>query len=212
MATPRKEKGAQGSREALSKVGSSIAGLRSRDGMVRQKARRTLTIIGKRAVRQLIPLLKDPRDDVRWEAAKALADIADARAASDLVATLEDENGDVRWLAARGLIGIGRDALVPLLETLIERSNSVWLRGGAHHDPRGFGRPRLGKSGMRRKAEQQSHEQNAGHGYPSLKFNSRPTPPLPSRKRVACGICSPDDSCPRIRTRCRTVPAGPAPG
>jgi HEAT repeat protein len=114
-------------------IKSLIDSLCSRDGAVRHKARETLTIIGKEAVRQLIPLLKDPEDDVRWEAAKALADIADARAASALAATLEDRNFGVRWLAAEGLIAIGRDALVPLLKALIKRSDSVWLREGAHH-------------------------------------------------------------------------------
>jgi HEAT repeat protein len=133
MTTHKKVTGARDSRGALPRQEALVADLRSRDGMVRLKAREALTSMGKRAVRQLIPLLKDPEDDVRWEAAKALADIADARAASDLVAALEDENGDVRWLAAQGLIAIGRDALVPLLETLIERPSSVWLREGAHH-------------------------------------------------------------------------------
>ena len=57
---------------------------------MRHKARETLMSIGKQAVGHLIPLLKDPEDDVRWEAAKALADIVDVRAASGLVATLED--------------------------------------------------------------------------------------------------------------------------
>jgi HEAT repeat protein len=127
MTTRKQGNAAQGS------MASSIADLRSRDGMVRQKARKTLTTIGKRAVLPLLPLLNDPDDHVRWEAAKALADIADPGASSGLVTSLQDENGDVRWLAAEGLIAIGRDALVPLLETLIERSDSVWLRGGAHH-------------------------------------------------------------------------------
>ena len=129
----KKGKKAQGSRDALSKIKSSIANLRSEDGIVRHKARETLTLIGKQAVRQLIPLLKDPNDDVRWEAAKALAEIADPRAASELVATLEDHNFGVRWLAAEGLIALGQDALIPLLEALIKRSDSVWLREGAHH-------------------------------------------------------------------------------
>jgi HEAT repeat protein len=100
---------------------------------VRQEARETLTLIGKQAVRPLIPLLKDMEDDVRWGAAKALADIADARAASNLVATLEDHNFGVRWLAAGGLINIDRDALEPLLKALIKRPESIWLREGAHH-------------------------------------------------------------------------------
>jgi HEAT repeat protein len=129
----KKGKKAQGSGDALSKIKSSIANLRSEDGIVRHKARQTLASIGKQAVRQLIPLLKDPNDDVRWEAAKALAEIADPRAASELVATLEDHNFGVRWLAAEGLIALGQDALIPLLETLIKRSDSVWQREGAHH-------------------------------------------------------------------------------
>ena len=129
----KREKKAQGSRDAFSQIKSSIANLSSEDGIVRHKARQTLTSIGKQAVRPLIPLLKDPNDDVRWEAAKALAEIADPRAASELVATLEDHNFGVRWLAAEGLIALGQDALIPLLETLIKRSDSVWQREGAHH-------------------------------------------------------------------------------
>lgn len=131
MTTPKKVTGA--SRRPLSRQKALVAGLRSRDGSVRKEARETLTSMGKRVVRQLIPLLKDPDDNVRWEAAKALVSIADAGAAPDLVAALEDRTFGVRWLAAEGLIAINREALVPLLETLVERSNSVWLRGGAHH-------------------------------------------------------------------------------
>ena len=129
----KKEKKTQGSRDTLSKIKSLINDLRSEDGIVRHKAREALTLIGKQAVRQLIPLLKDLEDDVRWEAAKALSEIADPRAASKLVATLEDHNFGVRWLAAEGLIALGEDALIPLLEVLIKRSDSVWFREGAHH-------------------------------------------------------------------------------
>jgi HEAT repeats len=129
----KKEKKAQGSREVLSKIKSLIDGLRNEDGLVRQKAREALTSIGKQAVRHLIPLLKDAEDDVRWEAAKALANIADVRAASELVATLEDHNFGVRWLAAEGLIAIRRDVLPPLMEALTKHSDSAWLREGAHH-------------------------------------------------------------------------------
>ena len=129
----KKEKKAQSSREVLSKIKSLIDALRNEDGIVRQKAREALTSIGKQAVRHLIPLLKDPEDDVRWGAAKALANIADVRAASELVATLEDHNFGVRWLAAEGLIAIRREALPPLMEALTKHSDSAWLREGAHH-------------------------------------------------------------------------------
>ena len=51
----RKGRKAQGSRAALSKIKSSIANLRSGDGIVRQKARETLTFIGRQAVGHLNP-------------------------------------------------------------------------------------------------------------------------------------------------------------
>jgi HEAT repeat protein len=129
----KKGKKAPSSSDTLIQIKSVIANLRSRDGIVRHKAREALTLIGKQAVRHLIPLLKDPEDDVRWEAAKALTEIADARGASGLVGTLEDHNFGVRWLAAEGLIAIRRAALPPLVEALTKHSDSAWLREGAHH-------------------------------------------------------------------------------
>jgi hypothetical protein len=47
----KKEKKAQGSRDALSKIKPSIANLRSGDGVVRHEARETLTFIGKQRLR-----------------------------------------------------------------------------------------------------------------------------------------------------------------
>jgi hypothetical protein len=125
--------GAQDSPEDPGRCASHIEGLRSRDGWVRLKARGALTLMGSRAVPELLPLLKAPEDGVRWEAAKTLAEIADARAVPELVAVLEDRNSDVRWLAAAGLIAMRGRALVPLLEALLGRSDSVWLQEGAHH-------------------------------------------------------------------------------
>ena len=110
-----------------------IAKLAAKDGLEREKARRSLVAIGSPAVADLIELLEAASEQVRWEAAKALADIADLAAADALVKALEDEVFDVRWLAAEGLINLKRDGLVPLLQALIERSDSPWLRVGAHH-------------------------------------------------------------------------------
>lgn len=129
----RKGEKASVSAEMLSKMEPLIADLRSNDGAVRREARHTLVFIGEPTVDLLIPLLKDPDDDVRWEAAKALAEIADPRATSDLVGLLMDHNFGVRWLAAEALISIGRDALEPLLEKLTKHPESSWLRRGAHH-------------------------------------------------------------------------------
>jgi HEAT repeat protein len=114
-------------------IRSLIADLRSKDGMVRQRARQSLVAIGKPAVISLVKLLRDRNDQVRWEAAKALGEIGDRRAAPALIAALEDEEFDVRWLAAEGLIALGGEGLVPLLEALVKCPQSVWLRAGAHH-------------------------------------------------------------------------------
>jgi HEAT repeat protein len=119
--------------ETLSKIKSLRVDLHSNDGAVRLEARRTLVYIGQPAVDFLIPLLKDPDDDVRLETAKALAEIADPRAASDLVGLLMDHNFGVRWVAAEALISIGRDALKPVLENLTEHPESSWLQSGALH-------------------------------------------------------------------------------
>ncbi len=110
-----------------------IAKLTGNNGRERERARWALVDIGRPAVGSLIELLGNPRKQVRWEAAKALADIADPAAAEILVKTLEDKVFDVRWLAAEGLVNVGRESLVPLLQALIKRSDSPWLREGAHH-------------------------------------------------------------------------------
>jgi hypothetical protein len=110
-----------------------IADLKSKDGMVRQRARQSLVAIGKPAVISLVKLLRDRNDQVRWEAAKALGKIGDRRAAPALIAALEDEEFDVRWLSAEGLIALGGEGLAPLLKALVESPQSVWLREGAHH-------------------------------------------------------------------------------
>jgi HEAT repeat protein len=129
----KKEKKAQGIRDALSQIDSLIKDLHDDDGIVRQEARQTLEFIGRPAVDFLIPLLKDPNDDVRWEAAKALTEIADPRAASPLADILMDHHFGVRWLGAEGLIAIGRAALRPALEKLVHHPDSAWLRERVHH-------------------------------------------------------------------------------
>ena len=121
------------SAETLAKIKDLIANLRSSEGAARREARNTLVFIGRPSVDFLIPLLKDPDDDVRWEATKALSEIADPRAAADLVGLLMDHYFGVRWLAAEALISIGREALRPLLEKLIEHPESSWLQRGTLH-------------------------------------------------------------------------------
>jgi hypothetical protein len=110
-----------------------IADLSSNNGSVRIRARAALVHIGAGAVEPLILALKDRNWHVRWESAKTLSEIGDPRSAPALVNALEDARSGIRWLAAEGLIVIGRDALSPLLQALVDHSDSEWLREGAHH-------------------------------------------------------------------------------
>ncbi len=112
-----------------------IADLSSGDGLVRQRARARLVKMGESTVGPLTRALGDTDGQVRWEAAKALGEIGAVAVSSApaLVNTLEDRRRDVRWLAAEALVALGRPGLVPLLEAVVRRSASVWLREGAHH-------------------------------------------------------------------------------
>ncbi len=112
---------------------SLIASLRSKDSQIRRRAREALTRQGPAALRELVPLMTVPEEDVRCEAVRALADIAHPSTTPDLVAALEDASGEVRLLAAVGLVAIGPAALIPLLHVLHERPDSASLREGAHH-------------------------------------------------------------------------------
>ena len=114
-------------------IDSLMSDLASRDGAVRQCARKRLILIGKPAVPVLTERLWVAGSQLRWEAAKTLEEIADRHAARALVACLEDEDAGTRWVAAKALIALKRDALVPLLEALIDQADSLWIREGAHH-------------------------------------------------------------------------------
>jgi HEAT repeat protein len=114
-------------------INSLIAALASEEGLVRESARRRLVHIGRPAVRPLVKALSGGDTHTRWEAAKALGYLADPATAPALVRALQDDEFGVRWLAAEGLILLGGNALEPLLRALMEGSDSVWLRQGAHH-------------------------------------------------------------------------------
>ncbi len=113
-------------------INALIGDLASENGFERRRARRALVSIGTEAVEALIRVLSDKRENLRWEAAKALSQIGDPSATSALIKGLKDKNFDIRWLAAEGLISIGEPALVPLLHELIDNAKSVWFREGAH--------------------------------------------------------------------------------
>jgi len=73
--------------------------LANEDGMIRQKARKALVVLGKPAVPSLVQALQNSTvDQVRWEAAKALAaigDNGDVESIPALVKALEDSDYSV---------------------------------------------------------------------------------------------------------------------
>jgi HEAT repeat protein len=98
-----------------------------------RRARKALVEMGENSVPFLVDVLNNRKGWVRWEAAKALGQIPGPLATAALVSALGDRSFDVRWLAAEGLISRGREALAPLMQALIEKSDSGWFREGAHH-------------------------------------------------------------------------------
>jgi HEAT repeat protein len=114
-------------------IDTLITRLHDADGMVRQQARIDLVNIGQPAVDHLTQALADPNEQVQWEAAKALSQIGDVKSVQTLIALLEEPRPGIRWLAAEGLVAVGLPAVEPLLRALLMRTDSIWLREGAHH-------------------------------------------------------------------------------
>lgn len=118
---------------ATKNVDSLMLDLASDDRQRRQQARESLVALGKPAVALLLEALAASSPIVRWEAVKALGEIGDPAAIPALVKALEDETIDVRWRAAESLIVFKRDGLASLLQALVQRADSAWLREGAQH-------------------------------------------------------------------------------
>jgi HEAT repeats len=114
-------------------IGLLVDQLASDDRLEREHALRALVAVHCPAVGPLIAALSDPDDEVRWEAAGALAEISDPTAGKALVRALEDPSCDVRWVAGVALIALDGRGLVPLLQALVDRAPSRRLRQGAHH-------------------------------------------------------------------------------
>ena len=125
------------------KMAELIIELRSKDGIRRERARKSLVRLGKSAVPTLIGLLSDKNEHMRWEACKALGSIKDPEAAGSLVGALSDRGMEIRWLAAEGLIDLGRSSVIPLLDALELQFDSLFLRQGAHHVLHALQRQRL---------------------------------------------------------------------
>ncbi len=114
-------------------IQSLISDLKCNDVFLCRRARRELVLMGDEAIPYLVDALAHRKGWIRWEATKALGEIQGESATDALVSALKDSNFDIRWLAAEGLIQRGRGALPRLLRALIENSDSVHLREGAHH-------------------------------------------------------------------------------
>ena len=125
------------------KMAELIIEIRSKDGIRRERARKSLVRLGKSAVPTLIGLLSDKNEHMRWEACKALGSIKDPEAAGSLVDALSDRGMEIRWLAAEGLIDLGRSSVIPLLDALELQFDSLFLRQGAHHVLHALQRQRL---------------------------------------------------------------------
>ena len=107
--------------------------LRSKNGMERKKARQKLIAKGKNMIDFLTELLSHPKHIYRWEALKTMEEIGDPISIPFFIQALEDDESDVRWIAAEGLIKLGMKSIQPLLKTLIEKSNSIFILAGIHH-------------------------------------------------------------------------------
>lgn len=118
------------SRENCEKL---VAELNSRDIRTIEKARLCLLTVGEDAVPYLVSALNDEDRNVRWEAAKTLAQMRNPALAPVLTRGLENKDPDIRWLSAEGLLALGKDALFPLLSALVENPTSSSLIHGAHH-------------------------------------------------------------------------------
>lgn len=114
-------------------IPSLIKQLSDPDGFVRMQAREVLTCIGAPAVAELIHSLPSANSQLRWQIIKILDGIQDPAAAHVLVEQLKDDNAGIRWAASDALIALRRDAVPPLLETLMRDSDSLWFRQAAHH-------------------------------------------------------------------------------
>lgn len=114
-------------------ISDFINDLSSDNGIVRRIARQKIVELGADAIDYLLELQNSPKHIVRWEAIKAIEQIGDPLGTPILISALKDDKFDVRWIAAEGLIRIGKPAIKPLMNELVNNSESVIVREGAHH-------------------------------------------------------------------------------
>jgi len=123
------------SKQSSYNLQSLINLLEDEDDAVRRKARKSLVIMGSKAVATLSFTLENSKIyKARWEAAKALGSIGDVRSIPTMIKALEDPESDVAWLAAKALKKMGKAAWPELFHVLVKRGpESVQLQHGAHY-------------------------------------------------------------------------------
>jgi hypothetical protein len=121
------------SAQQIEDIAHLIVVLASRHGQKRLQARRMLVNIGKQAIPSLNGLLDKKKHQMRWEAAKSLAQIHDPDCTPGLLKALEDERFGIRWIAAEGIVALGMPAVKQLLKLLQKRPDSARLRKSARH-------------------------------------------------------------------------------
>ena len=107
--------------------------LLSKNFILRKKAREELVEIGEPSLDFLMELGTSKDEKVRWEAIITIVQIGSNNTLDVLLNALKDDEFSIRWLAAEGLINLGKFVVVPLLQELLNKPDSVFLRRGAHH-------------------------------------------------------------------------------
>ncbi len=119
-------KNKKGSNAEDSDVRNLIDSLREGNNRkVRRDARIALIGIGNAAVPQLLSALGDKDWRVREEATKALGEIGNPRTAVHLIRMFSDEKTRIQLWATDSLIGMGTEAVNPLLEALNDPDRRV---------------------------------------------------------------------------------------
>ena len=109
------------------------AELSSSDRTTRENAQLALVAIGAPAIGVLAATLESSESHTRWEAAKTLQQINDP-AAGPYTGLGAGKPGRRRAVdCRRGIDGPGSPGVGPLLQALVVRPDSPWLRHGAHH-------------------------------------------------------------------------------
>lgn len=95
------------------------------DALIRNSAKETYRALGKKALKALVPLLKDKDADVRIFSANVLGDIKEREALQSLVEALDDPEDNVRAASAEALGKIGDAGAIHALAEALD--DETWV-------------------------------------------------------------------------------------